>query len=182
MEFSLIESCRARINARMLCKIALGCVWMTLASQIAVPLPFTTVPITLGPQAALFLGMFIGSWQGAASVALWAWMGLNGAPVFSGWSAFIDPTTGYIVGYILGAWMMGRLMRWVDSPSPTSIFCTALVAHLPIYLCGLSWLALYVPIGKLLAFGFWPFLPGLFIKTALMSLAAALVKRWEFWI
>lgn len=178
MRFSLVEVRKARIHIRLLGEVLLGCVWMTLASQIAVSLPFTTVPITLGPQAALFLGMFLGPKPGAASVALWAWMGSHGAPVFAGWSGFIGPTWGYIVGYILGAGLMGGLMERMPSPSPAKIMVVAVVSLLPVYLCGLSWLALYVPIDRVFALGFWPFLPGLFVKTALMSLSKGLLKRW----
>lgn len=179
MKVSVIEVWGVRIEARMLCEVILGCLWMTLASQVAVSLPFTTVPITLGPQAAIFLGMFIGPRRGASSVALWAWMGLNGAPVFPGLGAFVDPTMGYIFGYILAAGMMGMFKERIRFLSAGKVFSAALASLVPIYLCGLSWLALYVPIEKVLTFGFWPFLPGIFIKTTLMSLAATLLKRWR---
>lgn len=159
-------------------RIALGIAWMTLASQVAVFLPFSPVPITLGPNAAVFLGLMLGPRQAALALSLWAAMGLMGAPVFAGWQAFVSVKTGYILGYIPAAACMGWLMEQMERKTMGAIFSAALLSHIPIYILGLLWLAPYVGSSHVLAVGLVPFLPGLIIKTGILSLAAsAWVRR-----
>src|SRR5207253_2768392 len=52
------------------------------ASQIAIPLPFTPVPITLQPMLVILAGMMLGPAAGAASMALYLAAGALGLPVF----------------------------------------------------------------------------------------------------
>jgi len=50
------------------------------ASQIAIPLPWTPVPITLQPMLVILAGMFLGPVAGAASMALYLAAGAAGLP------------------------------------------------------------------------------------------------------
>lgn len=166
------------LSQRSLLKVAFGIAWMTLASQICFFLPFSPVPITLGPNAAVFLGLMLGPRYAVASLSLWAGMGLMGAPVFAGWQAFISPKTGYILGYIPSAFCMGYLMEQVQRKSAGVIFTAALVAHIPLYVTGLFWLSSYVGVDKVLSLGLIPFLPGLVIKMGILSgVASRLLRR-----
>lgn len=165
------------MSQRSLLKVAFGIVWMTIASQICFFLPFSPVPITLGPNAAVFLGLMLGPRYAAASLGLWAAMGLMGAPVFAGWQAFMSVKTGYVLGYIPSAYCMGYLMERIQSKSAAMIFLVALIAHVPLYAMGLLWLSAYVGFGNVLALGLIPFLPGLVIKTGILSLVASCLRR-----
>src|SRR3954462_820400 len=74
------------------------------ASQIAVPLPFTPVPITLQPMLVILAGMWLGPLAGAASMALYLAAGAFGLPVFTpmgapGIARFLGPTGGYLIAY-----------------------------------------------------------------------------------
>lgn len=173
------EALDQRFSLRLtLLKVTFGIIWMTLASQICFFLPFSPVPITLGPNAAVFLGLMLGPRYAAASLTLWAAMGLMGAPLFAGWQAFISPKTGYILGYIPSAYCMGYLMQRIQKKSAGMIFAAALVAHVPLYAMGLLWLSSYVCFGQVLALGLIPFLPGLIIKTGILSgVASRLLER-----
>src|SRR4051812_19028770 len=53
------------------------------ASQIAIPLPFTPVPITLQPMLVILAGMWLGPMEGAASMTLYLAAGAMGLPVFT---------------------------------------------------------------------------------------------------
>ena len=160
-----------------LAKVAFGLIWMTLTSQIAVFLPFTSVPITLGPTAAVFLGMMLGPRYAAASLVTYVAMGLMGLPVFAGWSAFLSPRTGYLIGYIPAAFCMGWLVERISHLNAWKIFAAALFSHMPLYICGVIWLTPYVGVKNVLMMGVVPFLPGLVLKTAVLSSAAAWIKK-----
>src|SRR5882724_7590674 len=82
------------------------------ASQIAIPLPFTPVPITLQPMLVILAGMMLGPVAGAASMALYLAAGAAGLPVFTpigapGIARFFGPTGGYLIAYPAAAYVAG---------------------------------------------------------------------------
>src|SRR5205807_8718645 len=95
--------------------VAGGSVLIALAAQIAIPLPFTPVPLTMQPLAVLFIGIVLGSWRGAAAATLYLLEGLGGLPVFSQghggifWLT-VGPTAGYLLSYPFAAFVAG----WVS--------------------------------------------------------------------
>src|SRR6478752_4372256 len=90
------------------------------ASQIAIPLPWTPVPITLQPMLVILAGMFLGPVAGAASMALYLAAGAAGLPVFTpigapGIARFFGPTGGYLLAYPAAAWVAGALNKRASS-------------------------------------------------------------------
>jgi biotin transport system substrate-specific component len=86
------------------------------ASQIAVPLPFTPVPITLQPMLVILAGLWLGPLAGAASMLLYLAAGAAGLPVFTpmgapGIARFFGPTGGYLLAYPAAAFVTGLLAR-----------------------------------------------------------------------
>ena len=86
------------------------------ASQIAIPLPFTPVPITLQPMLVILAGMWLGPLAGAASMLLYLAAGAAGLPVFTpmgapGIARFFGPTGGYLLAYPAAAFVTGLLAR-----------------------------------------------------------------------
>jgi len=84
------------------------------ASQIAIPLPLTPVPITLQPMLVVLAGMWLGPIAGAASMALYLAAGASGLPVFTpigvpGIARFVGPTGGYLIAYPAAAFIAGML-------------------------------------------------------------------------
>ena len=87
--------------------VAMGVVAFALApaagAYIAIPLPFTPVPITLQPLFVILAGALLGPWAGATSMAMYLTLGAIGAPVFSGGHAglpwLMGPTGGYLAGF-----------------------------------------------------------------------------------
>jgi len=85
------------------------------ASQIAIPLPWTPVPITLQPMLVILAGMLLGPAAGAASMALYLAAGAIGLPVFTpmgapGVARFFGPTGGYLIAYPVAAFVAGVLL------------------------------------------------------------------------
>ena len=54
----------------------------------------------------------LGPWRGAASQAVYLTAGLVGLPVFAGGGgphSLLKPSFGYLLGFVAGAWLAGRL-------------------------------------------------------------------------
>jgi biotin transport system substrate-specific component len=86
------------------------------ASQIAISLPWTPVPVTLQPMLVILAGLWLGPVAGAASMALYLAAGASGLPVFTpmgapGIARFFGPTGGYLLAYPFAAYVAGALSR-----------------------------------------------------------------------
>lgn len=152
------------------------------AAQIRIPLPFTPVPITGQTFAVLLSGAVLGSTAGAASQALYLLMGLflpfyaGGA---SGWSYATGATGGFLLGFVVAAWVVGQLAeRRQDRNIATAVpaFITGTVA---IYLLGVPWLAnvLGVSWTRAVELGAAPFVIGDLAKVVLAG--ALLPAAWK---
>jgi biotin transport system substrate-specific component len=176
---------RAGIGRSMLATIALvllGSAVTALLARIAIPLPFTPVPITGQTLGVLLVGAALGSKRGAASMLAYLAEGSVGLPVFAGGAAgpavLVGPTGGYLFGFVLAAWLVGRLSeRSLDRRASTALPAFA-AGHLAIFACGVSWLAVFVGWRSALVGGLLPFIPGAAIKTALAALL--LPAAWRF--
>jgi biotin transport system substrate-specific component len=158
-----------------------------LAAQVAVPLPFTPVPVT-GQTFAVLLGAAALGWQRAfLGMALYLGAGLAGVPWFSGWSGGVDtlsaPSFGYIIGFMIAAALVGRLAARGLDRTPVRVVLTMLLGNLVIYAFGLPWLMASVHAGLATGFdlGVKPFLGGDALKIALaaglLPSAWAMVRR-----
>ena len=165
---------RSSLRRRLL-RIAVGAGVVAIAAQVAVPVPFTPVPMTLQPLAVLVVGGLLGAAGGAGALALYLALGLLGAPVFAGGSAgpvhLLGPTGGYLLAFPVAAALVGALLeRW------SGVLATLLACALGMVLIHAGGLAqLAVLSGNPAAafrLGFAPFLTGDLIK---VGLAAVLV-------
>ncbi|MDU0348983.1 biotin transporter BioY [Actinomyces sp. MRS3W] len=161
-----------------------GAAAIALIGQIALPLPFTPVPVTLGTFAALGVGALLGSRRGLAAVALFAGAAALGAPVLAGWNAGITASFGYVLGYGLAALLAGRAGTLTLRPGAgvaggvRRLVARAglmLAASALVYVPGVIWLkaATGVSWSGALALGVAPFLIGDLLK----SLVAALIAH-----
>lgn len=165
--------------------VVLFSVVVALASQVAIPLPFTPVPLTLQTFAVLLTGVALGSRRGAIAMILYLGEGAVGLPVFAAGKAslayMIGPTGGYLLGFVVAAFLVGLLAerRW-DRSVPGAA-AAMLVGNLVIYAFGLGWLSRFVAAERLLAAGLIPFLAGdalkIAVATGLLPLAWRLVGR-----
>ena len=98
-------------------RYALGVVAFAVAAafsaQIAVPLPWTPVPVTLQPLMVILAGAVLGPRLGALAMAAYVTVGALGAPVFSnggggiGW--LFGPTGGYLLAAPAAAFVTGAI-------------------------------------------------------------------------
>lgn len=165
-------------------------VLIALTAQIAVPLPFTPVPITGQTLGVLLTAAVLGPRLGTLTMLLYLAQGMIGLPVFAlgrnAWSmssvpglpVIIGPTAGYLLSYPLAALVVGALAaRGWDRRISTAL-PAMLVGNLVILLLGFAWLAAAtwvlkgtLPIAALLSASVYPFIPGDLIKIAIAALA-----------
>lgn len=150
-----------------------GSALIAVSAWVAVPLPFSPVPVTGQTFAVLLVGSVLGSRRGAASALAYLAEGASGMPVFAGGASgahvLAGPTGGYLAGFVLGAWLCGALAeRGWDRRAATTIASMAL-GNLVILIPGLLWLARFVETGPVLAVGLWPFIPGDIVKIGLAA-------------
>jgi len=121
-----------------------------LSAQVQIPIG--PVPITLQVLFVLLSGLVLGSKLGAISQVEYLTLGIAGVPVFaqgkSGLIALLGPTGGYLVGFILGAYIAGLIAESVVRPGRIRFFVASLVGTAGIYLCGALWLATWFSVGN----------------------------------
>ncbi len=173
---------RTRVVARLAPRIlgvVIGAAVVALAAQVAVPLPFTVVPLTLQPLAVLVVGGLLGAAGGATALVLYLAAGATGLPVFAGGTAgaihLIGPTGGYLLAFPVAAAVTGRLSGLADGRSGAAAVGRVLLATaagmLVIHVGGLSQLILLSG-GPATAFrlGFRPFFANDLVKVGLAAL------------
>jgi len=162
--------------------ITLGALFVAALAQVEIPLPFTPVPITGQTFGVLLVGAGLGSKRGAASLAFYLAMGVVGLPFFAGGAHGLDivigATGGYLIGFVLAAYVIGLLAeRGLERNVRTSLI-PFLVGTAIIYVCGVAWLAIVLgSLSKAIAAGMLPFLIGDAIK--LIAASLALPAAWK---
>ncbi len=151
---------------------------------IRIPLPY--VPITLQTFFVLLAGLILGPQFGFLSQIIYLTVGLIGLPVFAnggGIGYIFQPTFGYLLGYPVSAYVVGRLLwnHTIDfNASFVRFFVANLIGVLVIFVFGLT--GLYINLryvaGKALSLttlmwtGFIVFIPGDLIKILTCSIIA----------
>jgi biotin transport system substrate-specific component len=156
-----------------------------LAAQIVIPIPGSPVPITGQTFAVLLAGAALGSTAGAGSQLIYWAMGAAGLPFYSnatgGWEAATGATAGYLVGFIVAAWVVGYLAergkdRTIDSALPAFLAASTII-----YVFGVTWLLVSVAsistLGQALTVGFFPFVIGDAVK--ILAAALLLPAAWK---
>lgn len=141
---------------------------IALGAQIAIPLPFTPVPVTFGLQTLILLSALLGPKRALAMVLTYLGQGIMGLPVFSkggsGIAWLFGPTGGYLVGYIFVAVIVGWLIERIRSREGIKVFSVMVFGNALVFLFGVSFLSRFVGWDKAIQFGLIPFIGVDFIK------------------
>ena len=157
-----------------------GAAFVGVAAQIAIPLPFTPVPLTLQTFAVLLVGAALGSLRGVLSMVIYLLVGMVGVPWFAeGSSGFSSASFGYILGFIFAAFIVGRLAERGASTTAARSAALMVIGNLAIYAVGVTWLkfAIDASWATALSLGVVPFLIGDALKIALA--AGLLPLSWK---
>ena len=161
---------------RQVIAICLGALVVAVSAQVAVPVPFSPVPMTLQPLAVLAVGGLLGASTGMAALLLYIAAGAVGLPVFAGGGSgilhLVGPTGGYLLAFPVAAGLTGAMVGTAPR-SPLRVLLATALGMTVIHLGGVAHLALLGG-DPAVAFrvGFVPFLTGDLLK---VGLAAALI-------
>ena len=160
--------------------VAGGAALVGLSAQVVIPLPFTPVPLTLQTLTVLLVGSALGSVRGLTSMALYLAVGVLGVGWFTqGRSGWEFASFGYILGFVLAAYLVGLLAERGTDRSPLKTAGVMALGNLTIYAVGVPFLMGYAHfnLGQALIAGVLPFLIGDAIKIVLA--AGLLPATWK---
>lgn len=167
---------QARILRRAIAA-GLGAMVVALSAQVAIPVPFSPVPMTLQPLAVLAVGGLLGGTGGLLALVLYLVLGVLGLPVFApgglpGILRLLGPTGGYLLAFPIAAGLTGALIERGQRSVPRVLLACAL-GMVVIHAGGVAQLALLGgDPGLAFRVGFIPFFTGDLVK---LGLAAALI-------
>ena len=139
-----------------------------LGAYLMIPLP--PVPVTMQTLFVILAGALLGGYLGALSQVVYILLGVIGLPVFSGGKAgfgvLIGPTGGYLIGFVVGALVIGKLTSLKRDPGLLWLMGSMLAGVAIIYTLGIAQLMLVAKLDfiKAISVGLLPPLPGDIIK------------------
>lgn len=154
----------------------------SIFAPIALPLPFTPVPITLGIFLAVFAGIFLGKIKGTVCVFVYLLLGAVGIPVFSGYmggiSVLLGPTGGFLLGYLMITFAAG-VSGEVFFGKALRCFFGSLFGVGCCYGMGILWLCIQTGVSLEEGFlmGVLPFLPVDIVKIILAVCLGETIKK-----
>jgi biotin transport system substrate-specific component len=123
---------KSRLRTVDLTYVSIFVALMAIGANITSWLPFMRigdVPITLQTFFCVLAGAVLGSRLGALSMTVYALLGLIGAPVFAqfkgGLGVLFSPTFGFILSFILAAYITGKI---IEKRSTVPYFFVAAIA------------------------------------------------------
>jgi len=151
-----------------------GILLLSVLAQIAIPLPWTVVPITGQTFGVTLIALLWGQKRSFAIVSSYLILGVIGLPVFA---LAGGATWGYLVGMLLSTTLVGYLSDrgWTQSFKKT--WLAGFFGSCITFTCGLTVLSFYVPFESLFVAGLFPFLPGDLVKTVSAATIANRLSR-----
>lgn len=153
-----------------------------VGSWISIPLGFTPVPMNLATLAVFLTGGLLGAKNGTRSIVVYALVGAVGVPVFAGFrgglSVLAGPTGGYIIGYILAAFLVGILVK--NDSGIIRIAASMIAGLAACYALGTAWFIISTHTGFAAAMMACvvPFLPGDAIKIAAGTILVRRLRKY----
>jgi biotin transport system substrate-specific component len=154
---------------------------ITICAQISINIT-PSVPMTLQTFAIALTPILLGSRYGTLSVVLYLLLGAIGLPVFAnmkgGFEVLIGPTGGYLIGFVVAAFVIGKILE-NGSFSLSKVIGANLLGLIIIYIFGISVLKIVTQMDwlKSLFVGVLPFLVTDMIKLVLASVLGVTIRK-----
>lgn len=150
-----------------------------------IKIPVPVVPFTLQFLFTILAGLLLGGRLGAISMGAYAFLGLMGLPIFAEGGGFwylLKPSFGYILGFILAAYVTGRMTERLERLSFGKVLTASFIGLAIVYGIGMVYYyiicnyVIHTPIGlwPLFLYCFLLVVPG---DICLCFVATALTKR-----
>ncbi|MBC7517490.1 MAG: biotin transporter BioY [Microbacteriaceae bacterium] len=107
---------KVRFELRDLTRIAVfSAIIAVLGLPGAIPIFGSPVPIVVQNLGMMLAGVVLGPWAGAAAVLVFEVLVFAGLPLLSGGhggaAVFFGPTAGYLIGWVVGAFVIGLIVN-----------------------------------------------------------------------
>lgn len=167
-----------KLSAREIVIVGLGAALMGVFSQLSIPIP--TVPLTLQIFGAIMLAVILESKLATLAMIVYTLIGGIGIPVFAnfnrGFSAIVGPTGGYILGFIVLAYIVGKA---AEQKNKSVLIVGAYMGLILQYMIGTLQLkiVLKMSVGEAMIAGVYPFILKDLILTGVAVVVALQVKK-----
>jgi biotin transport system substrate-specific component len=162
-----------RIKTKEMILVALFAALTAVGAFIKIPIG--PAPITLQFFFTALSGILLGPYLGSLSQLIYVVLGLCGLPVFTaggGPSYIFNPTFGYLIGFIIVPFVIGKIAEKSKRPSMLRYFLSCILGVLIIYAIGVPYMFMIfkfvthtnITFLKTLVIGCIVFLPGDTIK------------------
>ncbi len=150
-----------------------------LGASLKIYLPFTPVPVTFQTYFVLTAAALTQYYISMSGQILYIIAALIGIPVFAngltGIPALLHPTSGYILGFIIASFVVGKLLQ-KSNYSIYKLFIAMILGNCIIYLFGVFRLALICGIKNSILLGVIPFIYGDILKIILATLTVKTLR------
>ena len=174
------------LSARELSLVALFAALTGIGGFIRIPIPY--VPLTMQTLMVMFSGLILGGKLGALSQLVYILVGLMGIPIFAhggGPGYVLQPTFGYLLGFVCGAYIIGHITERRVSLKHSVLFLALVAGTLAIYVPGVAVLYLNlnfiqqkaVSLSTAIKIGCLVVLPGDLIKIGLVLYLGPLLRQ-----
>jgi len=152
------------------------------AAGALINIPLPPVPITAQTFFLNVSAVLLGGPLGAASQFIYVMLGIVGIPVFAGGKAglgvLFGPTGGYLLGFIIAAFVIGSVSKIKKDAGILWNFFSMIIGMMIIYSVGGIQLSLVAKMNfsKVLKAGVLPFIPGDIIKILIAAIVCSRLK------
>ena len=174
---------KKKITTREMTLCALFTVLTAVGAFIKIPIP--VVPFTLQFLFTMMAGLLLGGRLGAASVGLYALLGLIGLPIFAEGGGFwylLKPSFGYIIGFVAGSYLTGKMTEGLERLTFGRVLAANFAGLEVVYIMGMFYYYIISNFVIDAPIGLWPLFLYCFLLAVpgdicLCFLAAVLAKR-----
>ncbi len=134
-----------------------------------IKIPIGVVPFSMQFLFCAYAGILLGAKKGVYSQLLYVGIGLLGIPIFTkggGLSYIFQPTFGYLLGFIISAFIIGKITEKFEKITFIKIFIPVVFGLAVVYILGVTYMYVIVnyymgssmPFNKAIVAGFTPFI------------------------
>ena len=184
------KSTKNRAFIRDIALISVSAALITICSWISIPLG--PVPFTLQTLGILAVMLTIGGRRGTIAIVVYLALGAVGVPVFAGFKggigAFLGPTGGFLIGFVIAAlvyWLLEKVLfkRLMNTAVKTWVFgiLSFVIFEIVMYVIGVIWfMTVYAaqtgPVGLATVMG-WCVIPFIIPDIVKMAVAVLIGER-----
>jgi biotin transport system substrate-specific component len=183
---------RASINVHEMVLAGVFASITAVLSQVAIPLPFSPVPISMGILAVYSAAILLSRRAAVLSQVIYLFLGAIGVPVFGnfrgGLSVIVGPTGGYLLAYPIVAFVISYFIdKITDKENENTNYIVRQIkrlfiisfAHSLLYAMGTLWLSILLKISfqEALIIGVVPFIVLDFVKIIFTIFAIFTLKE-----